>query len=239
MKIMNYTVFTGNLSQIDLDQGLIINTINPHSYIFAKKDNVFNNALENSDILLQDGEGIVLAARILKNKKIKKISGYDLHSYLLAKFDKKVGRLFYLGASNKTLKLIKEKIENFNPNIIVDYYSPSFKDLFTDEDNEVMINKINSFSPNILFVGMTAPKQEIWVYKNKDNLDVKIICSIGAVFDFYAGTVKRVNNIWIKIHLEWFIRFLQEPVRLWKRNFISTPLFIFDLILYKFKIIKD
>ena len=103
----------------------------------------------------------------------------------------------------------------------------------------MMINKVNNFNPDVLFVGMTAPKQEKWVYQNKERLNAKIICSIGAVSDFYAGTVQRVNKIWIDLHLEWFRRFLNEPVRLWQRNFISTPLFLLEILLYKLKIRKD
>jgi N-acetylglucosaminyldiphosphoundecaprenol N-acetyl-beta-D-mannosaminyltransferase len=77
---------------------------------------------------------------------------------------------------------------------------------------------------------MTAPKQEKWVFANKDLLDATVITSIGAVFDFYAGTVKRSSPFWIKIGLEWLPRLVREPKRLWKRNFISTPLFLWDIL---------
>lgn len=99
-----------------------------------------------------------------------------------------------------------------------------------------MIASINAFVLEILFVGMTAPKQEKWVYAHKARIDARIICSIGAVFDFYAGTVKTPHPIWIKMGLEWLVRLMGEPICLYKRTFFSTPHFIFDV--YKLKMIQ-
>jgi N-acetylglucosaminyldiphosphoundecaprenol N-acetyl-beta-D-mannosaminyltransferase len=209
-----------------------INTLNPHSYCIAQKDKVFESALKSSDILLPDGVGIVWAAAILKGVKIKKIAGYDLHLFLLQRLQNEKGSCFYLGASDNTLEEIKKRIKNEYPNVTVGTYSPPFKKSFSDFENNAMINAINKFNPDVLFVGMTAPKQEKWVYENKEKIHAKTICSIGAVFDFYAGTIKRANPVWIKLGLEFLPRLLKEPRRLWKRNFISTPLFLWDVFLY-------
>ena len=99
-----------------------------------------------------------------------------------------------------------------------------------------MINAVNEFNPDVLFVGMTAPKQEKWVYENRHLINAPVICSIGAVFDFYAGTVKRPGKFWISIGLEWLPRLLREPRRLWRRTFISTPLFIWFVLREKLRI---
>jgi N-acetylglucosaminyldiphosphoundecaprenol N-acetyl-beta-D-mannosaminyltransferase len=212
----------------------VINTINPHSYCEAKKDVFYQQALIQSDILLPDGIGIVWAAKTLNNTKIKKIAGADLHKSLLEKINEERGKIFYMGSSNSTLLKIQERIKTEYPNIKVGIYSPPYKLIFSEEDNARILDSINIFKPDVLFVGMTAPKQEKWVHQHKDQIDAKIIASIGAVFDFYAGTVKRPSNIWIALGLEWFPRFLREPRRLWRRNFISTPLFIKDVLIAKF-----
>ncbi len=115
------------------------------------------------------------------------------------------------------------------------YYSPPFKETFSDEDNTIMLDSINSFNPDVLFVGMTAPKQEIWVSKNVHKMNVGAACSIGAVFDFYAGVVKRPSDFWISMKLEWLVRFIKEPRRLWKRYFIYSPRFFLYLLKYKFQ----
>jgi len=98
-----------------------------------------------------------------------------------------------------------------------------------------MIESINRKHPDVLWVGMTAPKQEKWIYKNKNKLDVKCIAPVGAVFDFYIGTVKRSHPFFFKLGLEWLPRLVQEPGRLWNRTFISAPNFIVRVIKQKLK----
>lgn len=230
--LMGYNVLIDDLSviSIDNDKKQIINTINPHSYVMSKKDQVFRKALLESDKILPDGSGIVLAAKYIKGKHINKISGSDLHIYLLEKLNKIHGKVFYMGSSWNTLKKIKERIHKEYNNIKVEVYSPPFKEQFSDEDNKNIINQINNFNPDVLFVGLTAPKQEKWLFEHKNLLNFKVASSIGAAFDFYAGTIERSSQFWIDRHLEWLPRLIQEPKRLWKRNFISTPLFLADMI---------
>ncbi len=229
-KVVNQYIYAEPLSEITTGKKCIINTINPHSYCEAKKDKVFAEALLNSDVLLPDGSGIVLATKILTGEKINKIAGADIHQYLLEQANLKNQKVFYLGASEKTLHLISNKIKIEYPNIKMDSYSPPYKPKFTAKDSEKMIAAVYVFKPEILFVGMTAPKQEKWVYQNKEEIEANIIVSIGAVFDFYAGTVKRSSPFWINLGLEWLPRLLREPKRLWKRNFISTPLFLLAIL---------
>ena len=232
---MGYNVYTGQLNNINISntKKTIISTLNPHSYVVAKNNSTFNKALYNSDILLPDGSGIVLASRYINKEKIQKISGFNIHTYLLESLNKKNGKCFYMGASDNTLRLIKERIKREYPNIKVESYSPPYKQKFTQQENQEIVSKINSFNPDVLFIGLTAPKQEIWLNENKDEINFKVAVSIGAVFDFFAGTIKRSPQYFINIHLEWLYRFLQEPRRLGKRNFISSPLFLMDMFYNK------
>ncbi len=238
MEIMNYEVFTDNLNTLDLSKRQVINTINPHSYVTAKDDKIFFEALDKSDLLIPDGSGIVIAAKQINKKNIKKIAGADLHKFLLEEMNKKSGKVFYMGASQKTLDKIHEKLKIEYPNIIVDSYSPPFKSEFSQEDNQIICKKINFFKPDVLFIGMTAPKQEKWLHQHKNNLEFTISSCIGAVFDFYAGTVERPSDFWVNINLEWLGRFVKEPKRMWRRNLVSTPLFLLDMFLFKFGIKK-
>ncbi len=226
--IKNY-VFSSNLSDIDFNKRCIINTINPHSYCVSKNDPLFQKALMNSDVLLPDGSGIVLASKILFKKSIKKIAGADIHTHLLNHAHTNSKKVFYLGASQKTLELITKRLKREFSNIQVSSYSPPYKTEFSGADTKCMIDKVNDFNPDILFVGMTAPKQEKWVEINKKELKPTVIVSIGAVFDFYAGTIERSSPFWINLGLEWLPRLIKEPKRLWRRNFISTPLFLLSL----------
>ncbi len=226
ISFFDYKIRT-DLPEVLPDKQLIINTINPHSFCIAEKDENFKEALRKSDILIPDGEGIVWGVEKLSGKKTRKIAGFDLHLHCLKLLNKQgSGRVFYLGAQISTLKKIQERLKSEFPQLEMCYYSPPFKAEFTPEDSKRMIEKVNAFQPDVLFVGMTAPKQEKWVAKHRNELSAKIVCSIGAVFDFYAGTVKRPSNFWINLKLEWFIRFIGEPKRLFERNFVSTPKFI-------------
>jgi len=232
--LLGYTIFDKSLGSIDFTKNNIINTINPHSYCLSRYDKLFNKSLQSSDILLPDGTGIVLAARILNNKKINKIAGADIHQYLLQQAHLKNQKVFYLGAAQNTLESIESKVKKQYPNIIVSSFSPPYKPKFSESETSEMLEKVNDFKPDILFVGMTAPKQEKWVFVNKENIEANTIVSIGAVFDFYAGTIKRPGNFWIAIGLEWLLRFLREPKRLAKRNLVSTPKFLLEIIWFKF-----
>jgi len=226
-------VTTKNLNQINFNNHRIINTINPHSYLISQSDKVFFEALKSSDVLLPDGIGIVWAKQLLHKTKIKKIAGYDLFMHLMNDLNNKKGSCFFLGASDNTLKMIEKRASKEFPNVTVHSYSPPYKKEFTNEDNVKMFTLINKVEPDILFVGMTAPKQEKWVYKNNQYINPKLICSIGAVFDFYSGTVSRPSKFWIKAGLEWLPRFIHEPLRLAKRNLISTPKFILQVLYMK------
>lgn len=235
IEALGYSIFEGQLGMLNINQKKIVNTINQYSYCIAESDSDFKKALQNSDILLPDGIAIVLAVKLLTGKKIKKIAGADIHKHLLEELNKRNGSCFYLGSSQATLDKIKNRISREYPKIKIQTYSPPFQASFSEDENTKMIEAVNSFKPNVLFVGMTAPKQEKWSFENKDRLDTKVICSIGAVFDFYAGTVKRPNKIWIKLGLEWFIRLIKEPKRMSKRYLYYGPIYFYYVLKYLFK----
>ena len=215
---MGYAVFIDNLSSVFSKNKMVINTINQYSYCMAEKDPQFKKALQASDVLLPDGVGIVVAAKWLMGKTIKKIAGADVHAFLLHRLNEQHGSCFYMGASKATLQKIEQRIAKEYPNIKVGSYSPPFKKEFTPKENAEIIAAVNAFQPDVLFVGMTAPKQEKWSLEHKDVLAVKgPICAIGAVFDFYAGTVTRPSSVWQNLGLEWLGRLLKEPKRMWKR----------------------
>lgn len=235
--LLGYQVFTGEEDFFSEGFHGVISTINPHSYIVARKDAAFRKLLLDSDLLLPDGIGIVLAARVLAGRRIKRITGSDIHRILLNYLERKNGSCFYFGSSQNTLDKLKDRLTKEHPGISSGFFSPPFKPDFTEEEDLSMIKIINDFNPEVLFVGMTAPRQEKWVHRNREHLNAQIICPVGAVFDFYAGTVKRPGKFWLNTGLEWLPRLLREPGRLWKRTLISTPLFIWYVIIEKIRLI--
>jgi N-acetylglucosaminyldiphosphoundecaprenol N-acetyl-beta-D-mannosaminyltransferase len=215
--------------------------LNPYSYEVSLKDETFSRALKDADWLLPDGIGIVIASRVLGGVIRERITGYDIFTKLNETLNIKRGfKVYFLGAEEKTLEMIRDNMTKDFPGIrVVGSYSPPFTPEYSRRDLDRMIRKINSTQPDVLWIGMTAPKQEKWIFKNKDRLNVKFVGAIGAVFDFYAGKVKRANPFYRKLGLEWLVRLIREPRRLWRRYLISAPLFLWDLLMMKIsKIVK-
>jgi N-acetylglucosaminyldiphosphoundecaprenol N-acetyl-beta-D-mannosaminyltransferase len=230
ISILDYQIFCGDPEKIPFNKNCFtVNTLNAYSYVIAKNDSEFKAALQSSDVLLPDGFPIVLAAKWLEKKRIKKIAGADMFYQFMEVADEKKLKVFFLGSTDATLKRIKEKVKSKYPNVITDFFSPPFKKQFSKSDNETMVDRINKAKPDILFIGMTAPKQEKWAHENKSYISPNIICSIGAVFDYFAETNTRPSEILVKLNLEWFVRLIKEPKRMWRRYLIYSPLFMRDL----------
>jgi N-acetylglucosaminyldiphosphoundecaprenol N-acetyl-beta-D-mannosaminyltransferase len=219
---------------------LLINTINAHSYNVALRDILFQEALLNGGALIPDGASMVLAFKFLRREKIERIAGWDLFQYEMNKLNAKGGVCFFLGSSERTLELVREKAKEVYPNIKIVTYSPPYKKEFSEEDNKAMIDTVNSVNPDLLWIGMTAPKQEKWAYVHLDELNVHChIGTIGAVFDFFAGTVQRAPQWWQKNGLEWAYRLLKEPKRMWRRYIIGNTLFLWNILKEKNGIIME
>ena len=206
---------------------------NPHSLELARSDHLFRKTIINADLLTPDGIGIILASRIHGGCIRDRVTGSDIFMGLSDALNRKKGyRYFFLGSTEKTLALIRDKMRIEFPNIeIAGTFSPPFKPEFTRAENREMVTAVNKAQPHVLWVGMTAPKQEKWIYQHKDQLDVPFIGAVGAVFDFFAGTKKRSGQ-WFQDHgYEWLPRLFREPQRVWSRNFITFPIFVFRNVL--------
>ena len=228
--LTNYTFFNQPLNTISEEKSMIY-AINAHSFNVSKTDIEFREAmLHEKAILLPDGIGIVWALNWLRKNKLKRITGMDILYFELEKLESVGGKCFFLGSSEGTLISIKKKINIQYPKVKVAYFSPPFANTFTMDEDKVMIDKINEFNPLVLFVGMTAPKQEKWASKNFDSLSVGHICCIGAAFDFYSGTLKRAPQWMMNFGLEWFYRLLKEPIRMFNRYMLGNPKFILNIL---------
>ncbi len=243
------------------DSKVLINTINAHSFNVAQKDALFAEALRTDGyvdsecvkFLIPDGASIIKACRMLKAKSQPKerIAGWDLFSFEMEMLERKSEgcrvkseksscafkklRVMFMGSSEKVLARIRERCAVDYPNLEVVTYSPPYKPEFSEEENEAIIKAINDANPNLLWIGMTAPKQEKWAYSHWKELNIHChVGTIGAVFDFYAGTAERAPKWWQDHSLEWLYRLVKEPKRMWRRYVIGNPLFLLNIQKEKF-----
>ncbi len=139
--------------------------------------------------------------------------------------------VMFMGSSQKVLDLIVKRVAEVYPHLKVVTYSPPYKPEFSDDDNKAIIDAINATDPDLLWIGMTAPKQEKWTYSHWDELNIHChVGTIGAVFDFFAGTVERAPMWWQRHGLEWLYRLLKEPKRMWRRYIIGNALFLWNML---------
>lgn len=206
--------------------------LNPHSYAVALNDSRFAFALHGANWLVPDGVGVVWASRVLGGHVHERVTGSDVFFALHQRMNDAGGlSVFFLGASEKTLAQICTRMAQDFPNIrVTGTYSPPFKPMYSEQELDEMILAVNATRPDVLWVGMTAPKQEKWIFENRARLDVHFAAAVGAVFDFYTGNVKRSHPLFQRLGLEWLPRLLQQPRRLWRRMFVSAPIFVMHVI---------
>lgn len=210
---------------------------NSHSMNVATRDDEFRSALLDADLVVADGVGVLFVAKLFGKDVGAHIIGQEYFQNVMDMLEKRGrGRVFFFGSSQATLDGIRERFRSDFPALtLCGTISPPFGE-WTAEENREFVDKINHARPDVLWVGMTAPKQEKWVFRNRSALNVPVIGSIGAVFDFYAGTVK-ASPKWVRaLRCEAAYRLVREPRRLWRRILVSNVTFIFKGVLHELSV---
>lgn len=215
--------------------------VTPVNCVLWARNNEKLNALYNtSDLNLADGVPLIWASKLLGNKIRGRVTGLDLLPQFSEIAAKKKYTFFFLGAKDGVAEALAKKLKHDHPDLnIVGYYSPPFAERFSDEENKKMIDMINAAKPNVLWVSLTAPKQDYWIHEHLKELNVNIAIGVGGAFEVSAGLIKRAPSWMQKNGLEWLFRFLQEPKRLFKRYFVEAPVFIPLIFLQRIGLIKS
>lgn len=217
------------------EQGYVV-TPNIDHVVKLQNDKEFLEIYKNASLVLSDGMPILWAAKFLGSPLKEKISGSDLFLKLCESAAENGYRLFFLGgrpgAALKAAEILKLKYPNIK---IVGTYSPPFGFEKDENENNKIVRMIKDAAPDILFVGLGAPKQEKWIYGHKDKYMVPISMGIGISFEFTAGIVKRAPLFMQKLGFEWFWRLMMEPKRLWKRYLVDDMKFFWLVLKEKLK----
>lgn len=210
--------------------------LNPHAVEIAASDQSFHNSLTCADFLTADGIGVVYASRLLGGRLKGRITGMDVFLGVSNAMNARgAGSVFFLGSTEETLEKIRAEMSSRFPAVqIAGTYSPPFRPEFSAQDNEEMIRVVNAAAPDVLWVGLTAPKQEKWIHAHRERLRVNFAGPIGAAFDFFVGNIRRVSPYWQDLGFEWLPRLIQEPRRLWRRSLVSAPRFLLRTLKYRY-----
>jgi len=217
----------------DRRRAFIVACANPHSLVVAHRDPEFLRALETASAVVADGVGCKWAAALTGIEVGPRITGTDFFVATMASLNRMGGRAFFFGSRDEVLDNLLQNVRANFPNVVTASLSPPFR-TWSGTENQDMLETIHAFNPDVLWVGMTDPKQEKWVAANQAVLRVPVIASIGAVFDYYAGMTKRAPQWICDLGLEWLYRLPREPKRLWKRTFVSAPVFLWLLLRERF-----
>lgn len=197
-------------------------TPNPEIVMAAYEDPEFKDILNSADMCTPDGIGVVYAAKMVGTPVPERVAGFDLVCGLLDSLRKTGEGVFLFGAKPGVAEAARDKLceEYIGLNI-----SGTHNGYFSDEDNDEIIKEINDSGAKLLLVCLGAPKQEKWIYENKNRLTNVTLCmGVGGALDVFAGVAKRAPEIFIKCNLEWLYRFCKNPSRL--SRFAALPRFI-------------
>ena len=206
----------------------------------ARNDTRLRDIYNSSDMNLADGVPIVWASRFLGDPIHGRVTGLDLLPLFSEWSARKGYTFFFLGAKEGVAEELKTVLTRKHPSLrIVGVYSPPFADEFSAEEDDKIVRLVNSAKPNVLWVSLTAPKQDVWIHKTISRLEVNIALGVGGAFEVTAGIIARAPRWMQKYGLEWFFRFMQEPRRLFKRYFVEAPVFFPLIVLQKLHFLKD
>ncbi|OVE75604.1 hypothetical protein BVX97_04255 [bacterium E08(2017)] len=202
-----------------------------HGLFRAYKDEYYRKVARSADLWIPDGIAPVLLARLNGLKGVERTPGMDVMKMYMELANEKGYSSFFYGETRQVLDKMKENLEKDYPNHkIAGMYAPPFKAV-SEEEDEKIVGMINDSRADIVWIGLGLPKQDIWGYKRKEQLKAKAVIGIGAAFGFIAGEVDRCPD-WIgKNGFEWAYRLAKEPDKLWKRDLVEAPQFLWHVFL--------
>lgn len=207
--------------------------VNAGKIVQMQKDEQLRESVNNSDIINADGQAVVWAANFLNKPLKERVAGIDLMENLVELAYKNNHKIFLFGAKEE---VVKEVVTIYSKKYGIDIIAGYRNGYYQKEEEASIANDIASSGANMLFVAITSPKKENFLYEFKNELKkVNFIMGVGGSFDVIAGLTKRAP-LWMQNNgLEWFYRFIQEPKRMWKRYLVGNSKFIYLVFKEKFK----
>ncbi|PZE19375.1 WecB/TagA/CpsF family glycosyltransferase [Paenibacillus xerothermodurans] len=200
-------------------------TANPIMVMSAVENPAYLDMMRQADLIVPDGAGIVWAAQHVGNPVAERVTGFDLLQRLMQLGESEQWKIYLVGASPDIIEAAADNLQRQYPRLNIVGYRDGY---FAAEDDGRVIAEIREHEPDILLLGRSADKQEPWIAKYKNELQVPVIMGVGGSFDVLSGKLKRAPKLFQKLRLEWFYRLLQEPWR-YKRMLV-LPKFALKVI---------
>lgn len=210
----------------------LIWTANVDHLIKLTRDGQFRDIYEAADLVMADGMPLVWVSRLFGSSLPERVTGIGFLEEFAPIAEKRGYIYFFLGGNEATLDKAKDVLQENNPNLRIFTYAPSYSELWSKKENDAIVSAIKKADPDILFVGVGAPKQEKWIYRNLKKLNVPVAMGVGGAFEMVAGVKKRAPYWMQHIGLEWLFRLIQDPRRLWKR-------YAQNLVLFPYLILRE
>jgi len=206
---------------------LNIGVVNAAKIVNMGRNDLLDRAVLSSDLILADGMAVVWASRLLRRPLPERVAGIDLFLELIKLADRNSFSIYLLGATEEVVSRVASRIREEYPNARLAGYRNGY---FDDSEFEAVSREIAQANPDILFLGITSPKKEIFMERCGRALRLPVVHGVGGSFDVMAGKVARAPAIWQRYGLEWLYRVYQEPRRMWRRYLVTNVLFVFRLV---------
>lgn len=213
---------------LEQDQVHTIYTCNPEIVMEAKKNKVFLNIVNKGSLVVADGIGVVIGSKIIKHPLPERVAGYDLVQNIFKAIKNKDKTVYFFGAAPGIANKAAEKMMKKYPGLTIVGHHDGY---FDQEEEKKIVEEIQALKPDLLLVGLGAPKQEKWITTYKDQLNVKVCIGVGGSFDVMSGEIKRAPKLFIKLGLEWFYRLITQPTRF--KRMMRLPLFLIDVFIHR------
>lgn len=225
-QVTNETAYDRFLTLIEEPHMSMICTPNTEIVMMAQTDNELKEVLEDADLVIPDGIGLIYASKLHQLGLTERVTGIDTMERILKYANNTKRSLFIFGGKPGVAEKAVEKMKECYPNI---QYKGTQDGYYKKEEEDKILNHINEIKPDLLFVALGAPRQEKWIYQNRKTLNVKVAMGVGGAVDVWAGTTKRAPKLFQDLHLEWFYRLLKEPTRIGRM--MSLPKFMIKVLI--------
>ena len=206
------------VTAVENRENLTIGVVNAAKAVRMREDALLRDSVSSCDIVVADGQAVVWASRLLGRPLPERVAGIDLFTSLMEEGARRSYRAYFLGARPEVLDAVVAKARRRYPGLTI---AGARRGYFTEEEAPEVAATIGEAKPDLLFLGMTSPKKEIFQARFADDIRAGVVHGVGGSFDVFAGKVRRAPALWQRLGLEWLYRFLQEPLRLGPR-YLST-----------------